>query len=105
MKKTTLNYLVDMPLLAQSVIVSVTGVVLMYGSHGTSFLGFDSRELLHMHEQIGILMVAFSVIHVVLHWKWMACTTKNFLKGKTVSSVTSKSRSFVKCEIADPVED
>lgn len=105
MKKNTLNYIVDLPLLAQSVIVSVTGVVLMYGSHGTSFLGFDSRELLHMHEQIGILMVAFSLIHVVLHWKWMACATKNFLTGKSVSSATSKNGSFVQCEVATPVED
>jgi cytochrome b subunit of formate dehydrogenase len=99
MKRNTLNYIVDIPLLLQSVVVSVTGVVLMYGSHGTSFLGFDSRELLHMHEQIGILMVAFSVIHLVLHWKWMACTTKNLLTGK--SSLSAK------CETAQavPVED
>ncbi|TQD23528.1 DUF4405 domain-containing protein [Methanolobus vulcani] len=97
MKKNTLNYIVDIPLLVQSAIVSVTGVVLMYGSHGTSFLGFDSRELLHMHEQIGILMVAFSVIHLVLHWKWMACTTRNFF--------SSKSKSSVMCEVAHPVED
>ncbi|MEZ5334005.1 MAG: DUF4405 domain-containing protein [Methanolobus sp.] len=88
MKKTTLNYLVDVPLLAQSVIVSVTGVVLMFASHGSSFLGFDSRTLLHMHEQIGLLMVAFSLIHVVLHWKWFVCTTKNFfgLKSKEGSN-------------------
>ncbi len=105
MKKTTLNYIVDLPLLAHSVIVSVTGLVLMYGSHGASFLGFDSRELLHMHEQIGVLMVAFSLIHVVLHWKWMACTTKNFFTGKSSSSATSKARLSVKCETANPVEE
>ncbi|WP_340818486.1 DUF4405 domain-containing protein [Methanolobus sp. WCC4] len=105
MKKTTLNYIVDMPLLAQSVIVSVTGVVLMYGGHHSSFLGFDGRELLQMHEWIGLLMVAFSLIHVVLHWKWMACTTKNFLTGKSGSSARSRSGSFIQCEVADPVED
>ncbi|MBP1909097.1 DUF4405 domain-containing protein [Methanolobus bombayensis] len=97
MKRNTLNYMVDIPLLVQSFIVSVTGVVLMFGNHGTSFLGFNSRELLHMHELIGLLMVAFSVIHLVLHWKWMACTTKNLVTGKSV--LTSK------CEAAYPVED
>ena len=89
----------------QSVIVSVKGVVLMYGSHGASFLGFDSRELLHMHEQIGVLIVAFSLIHVVLHWNWMACTTKNFFTGKGSSSATSKSGLFVQCDVANPVEE
>ncbi len=97
MKKTTLNYLVDIPLLAQSVIVSLTGIVLMYGSHGASFLGFSGRELLHMHEQIGILMVAFSLLHVVLHWKWMVCTTRNFFSSKSGSSAN--------CELAYPAED
>jgi len=97
MKKNTLNYIVDIPLLAQSVIVSVTGVVLMFAGHGASFLGYDSRELLQMHEQIGLLMVAFSVIHLVLHWKWMACTTRNFF--------SSNSRSPVICETAQPVEE
>jgi hypothetical protein len=96
-KKNTLNYIVDIPLLVQSVIVSVTGVVLMFASHGASFLGFSSRELLHVHEQIGILMLAFSVIHLALHWKWMVCTTKNFL--------TVKSGLSVKCEASHPVED
>lgn len=105
MKKNTLNYIIDIPLLVQSVIVSVTGIVLMFGSHGTSFLGFDSRGLLHMHELIGLLMVAFSLIHVVLHWKWMARTTKNFFTGKSNSSATSKSRLSVKCETVNPVED
>jgi hypothetical protein len=97
MKRNTLNYIVDIPLLAQSVIVSVTGVVLMFAGHGTSLLGYSSRELLQFHEQIGLLMVAFSVIHLVLHWKWMACTTRNFF--------SSKSRSPVICEAVYPVED
>jgi hypothetical protein len=97
MKKNTLNYIVDAPLLVQSVIVSVTGLVLMFGSHGASFFGMDSRTLLHLHEQIGLLMVAFSVIHLALHWKWAVCTTKNFF--------SSKSSSPVMCETAHPVED
>nr|WP_321498462.1 DUF4405 domain-containing protein [uncultured Methanolobus sp.] len=97
MKRNTLNYIIDMPLLVQSVIVSVTGVVLMFASHGASFLGLSSRELLHLHEQIGLLMVAFSVIHLLLHWKWMVCTTRNFF--------SSKSGSPVVCETAYPVED
>lgn len=97
MKKNTLNYIIDIPLLVQSVIVSVTGLVLMFDSHGASFLRFDGRELLHMHELIGLLMVAFSAIHLVLHWKWITRTTKNLLTGKSGLSA--------KCQTAHPVED
>ncbi len=97
MKKNTLNYIIDIPLLLQSVIVSVTGIVLMFSSHDASFLGFDGMGLLHMHELIGLLMVAFSVIHLVLHWKWLTHTTKNFLTGKSGLSVN--------CKTAHPVED
>ena len=97
MKKTTINYIVDIPLLVQSVVVGLSGVLLMYGGHHVSYLGLDGREWLYLHEQIGILMVVFSLLHVVLHWKWLACTTKNFFNFKSGSPA--------KCETAYPVED
>ncbi|WP_256623531.1 DUF4405 domain-containing protein [Methanolobus chelungpuianus] len=91
MNRSKLNYIVDIPLLAQSFIVSLSGI-LMYGGKGISYLGLDGREWLHMHEQIGIIMVAFSVIHVVLHWRWMVCLTSNLFR-------TSKDRASSKCQM------
>ncbi|MDK2911982.1 MAG: hypothetical protein PWR29_939 [Methanolobus sp.] len=38
MNRTKLNYIVDIPLLAQSFIVSLSGVILMYGGKGISYL-------------------------------------------------------------------
>lgn len=97
MKKSTLNYLVDAPLLVQSVVVNATGIALIFVKEGASFMGFDWSALFHAHKLIGLLMVAFSLIHVVLHWKWIIRTTKSFFTGK--------SSSHAKHEIAYPVED
>lgn len=97
MNRTKLNYIVDIPLLAQSFIVSLSGVILMYGGKGISYLGLDGREWLHLHEQIGILMVAFSVIHILLHWRWMACSTRSLFR-------TSKDRASSQCQVETTAE-
>lgn len=79
MKRTVLNYIMDVPLLIQSFIVSLSGLILMYGGRGASYLGLSTREWLYLHEKIGIIMIVFSLLHVLLHWRWLVCTTKNFL--------------------------
>jgi hypothetical protein len=92
MNRTKINYLVNIPLLIQSLIVSLSGVLLLYGGRHITLMGLDGREWLYLHEQIGILMVAFSVLHIALHWKWMICTTRNFVhsgKNKALSKCGS----------------
>lgn len=70
MKKLEFNYLVNLILFIQFVLVGGTGLV-MYLNHRAG-----GQILRLIHDQIGILMLVFFTVHVVLHWKWIAGTTK-----------------------------
>lgn len=72
MKRIKLNYIVDLALFAQFVLVGYSGLLLFINDHGTSHLW----KLIH--EQLGILMLIFFIAHIALHWNWMAFTTKKF---------------------------
>ena len=97
MKRKTLNYLVDAPLLVQSFVVCASGIALMFVSEGSRLLGFDWFVWFHAHKLVGLLMVSFSFIHVALHWKWLTRTTKSFF--------SSKRSSHVQYQTAYPVEE
>lgn len=64
------NYIVDLALFIQFVLVGGTGLI-MYLNHRAG-----GQILRLIHDQIGILMLVFFTVHVVLHWKWIAGTTK-----------------------------
>lgn len=74
MKRLKLNYFVDFALFVQFVLVGYSGILLLFNGHGVSQLWKI------IHEQLGILMLVFFVAHVVLHWRWIVYTTKNFFR-------------------------
>jgi cytochrome b len=76
-KKIKENYLVDLALFIQFLLVGGSGLIMYFYHHaGGSMLRL-------IHDQIGVLMVVFFVVHVALHWKWIGFTTKKlFLKEK-----------------------
>jgi hypothetical protein len=41
-----------------------------------------------IHDKIGILMLVFFVVHIVLNWEWIVCTTKKLCKkGKEIEEI------------------
>jgi len=74
MKRLKLNYLVDLALFVQFVLVGYSGLV-MYFDHRAA-----GPILRLIHDKVGILMLFFFVAHVALHWRWIVCTTKNFFR-------------------------
>lgn len=74
MNRLKLNYFVDLALFIQFTLVGYSGILLLLNGHGVSHLW---RVI---HEQLGILMLVFFVAHVILHWKWIVYTTKNFFR-------------------------
>jgi hypothetical protein len=74
MRKIKLNYLVDLAFFVQFVLVGYTGLIMTFNHRGAGPI------LRLIHDKIGILMLAFFVVHIALHWRWIVFTTKNLFK-------------------------
>lgn len=74
-RKTKINYFVDLVFFIQFALVGYSGLVMYFNHHGAGSI------LTFIHEKIGILMLAFFVIHIMLHWRWIVFTTKNLLRS------------------------
>jgi hypothetical protein len=83
MKRTTLNYLVDLGLILSFTAVLLTGImkfpILLRGLARRGFY-LPSNEIALVHQWGGAALAAFSLFHLVLHWKWVAFTTRRFLR-------------------------
>jgi hypothetical protein len=84
MKKIKLNYLVDLALFIQFILVGYSGLVMYFNPQGAGYL------LRLIHDKVGLLMVVFFIVHIALHWRWIVCTTKNFFK---------KDKDMKECEV------
>ena len=83
MNKAKINYIVDFILFIAFMLVSISGLVMFFilpsGSGGESFL--ITRHLWKdMHNFSGLLMVFLSIIHILLHIKWIICMTKGMFR-------------------------
>jgi hypothetical protein len=90
LNRTKTNYLIDLILIALFSIVVSTGLFMYFfipsgiprGGH-IVYLGLTKATWVWIHSRAGILIAIFIIIHLILHWKWIAYTTKSFFgKGK-----------------------
>ncbi len=91
MTKAKLNYALDVLLLVALLLSAVTGIVLwLGGSSGgyqegnnpafqTTLLGIARETWKDLHTLSSLVMVAGVILHLVLHWKWIVCTTRRLL--------------------------
>ena len=84
MKKTQINYIVDILALVSFVVTAITGLVLKFflpsgvrQSRLQEFWGIPKGTWTEIHDWFGILFIIFTLIHLVLHWNWIVCMTKN----------------------------
>lgn len=82
-ERKTLNYLIDLGLLVSVLLVFITGI-LKFPSlpFNREILYANSAILLLLHDWSGIFLGILSIIHVVLHWKWITAMTKRIF-GRT----------------------
>jgi len=81
MSRTKINYVVDLALLVQFVLVGYSGLLLLIDGHGTPFYWKI------IHEKLGILMLVFFIAHFVLHWGWFVLNTKKcFSRNKEMKA-------------------
>lgn len=71
-KKIKENYIVDLILFIQFILVGGSGLFMYFYHHAGGYM------LRFIHDQIGVIMLCFFVVHVALHWRWMFLATKNF---------------------------
>ena len=71
MNRLKLNYFVDLGMAISFVIVAVTGIL----KH--PYFGGRARDYMVWHDWAGIVLAGFVLLHLILHWNWIVCTTKN----------------------------
>jgi hypothetical protein len=82
MNKGKLNYWIDFGLLISFLIVTLTGIIKFRGLGLYSVLGFSGIST--WHDWSGIVMAVLVLVHLVLHWNWIVCETKNIFSKKEV---------------------
>jgi hypothetical protein len=99
MKRTTLNFIVDLISFVTFVVLVFTGFVIRFilppgsgGGHGYGYRGGRGAEeiksLLSMtrhewgdiHFVISIIFIVLMLIHLVLHWTWIKCYFKSLFR-------------------------
>ena len=92
--KARINYVVDLVIAVGFLLTAVSGLVLFFAGSSGGFQGgrnpryvqevaFLSRYTWRaLHDCVGIAMVAGVLAHLVLHWKWIVCMTRNLPRGR-----------------------
>ncbi|MBN1438936.1 MAG: DUF4405 domain-containing protein [Anaerolineales bacterium] len=90
MEKMKMNYLLDGVIGLAFLIAGASGIAFLFlGSGGyqggrnasfiTSFLGLERGTWSAVHDLAGIVMIVGIALHVILHWRWIVCATKQWL--------------------------
>jgi len=88
MEKAKINYLVDVVMLLAFLITAVSGLVMFFflpegirqGGYQT-FFSVQKHSWIELHNFFGIAFLISTIVHFLLHWDWVTCMTKNFLRG------------------------
>jgi len=90
MNKAKVNYLLDIVIGLSFLMAGITGVAFLFmGSDGyqggrnpgfsTMWLGLARETWSDLHTLGSLVMMAGVGLHLVLHFKWLACVTKQML--------------------------
>ena len=85
MDKTKLNYWIDVGLLISFLGAGITGIIKLKAI--ATQLGLEwgdplMKTLSTIHDWSGIVMVLLVLVHLILHWDWIVCETKNIFSKK-----------------------
>jgi len=90
MNKVKMNYLLDMVIGLAFLVAALTGIAFLFlgsggyqGGHNptfqTVFLGISREVWSDLHTLGALVMIAGVGVHLVMHWKWIVCVTKQML--------------------------
>ncbi len=89
--KARINYYIDIVIGISFVVAAVSGLALLFAGSGgyqggrnprfsLEILGLSRLLWKDLHNWSGIAMFAGVFLHLVLHWKWIVCMTRNLFK-------------------------
>jgi hypothetical protein len=89
MNRLKLLYIVDVLMGLAFLVLAGIGLMMFFFLPGgvprsgqQEVLGVLKRRWLLIHAWAGLVFVVLIVIHLVLHWEWIVCTTKKYLFPK-----------------------
>jgi len=89
MDKVKINYFIDILLVISFIVVAITSLILFFflpsgvrqaGYH--TFLGMTKHTWSEIHSISGFSMLALSLVHIILHFKWLTTMSKTTFKKK-----------------------
>jgi hypothetical protein len=83
MNTTKIKYLVDVGMGVSFLLVAATGIMKFPGlirTFGLTYQQFPMVLLSKIHDWSGITMAALVLVHLVLNWRWIVCTTRSFFR-------------------------
>lgn len=88
MNKQKTNYIIDLLALVSFIIAAISGLVIRFFMPSgvrqgrlQEFLGIQKGVWSEIHDWAGILLIIFAIIHLILHWDWIVCMTKNMFQS------------------------
>jgi hypothetical protein len=88
MKRGTLNYFIDLGLILSFSAVLFTGVAkfpILLHFLARQGIYLPSNQITLIHEWGGAALALFTLLHLVLHWKWVTATTRRLFKKESGS--------------------
>ena len=83
MEKATLNYIIDITILIAFVIVFITGLMKWPGLlRNLGFENINWVKITRIHNWSGLIMGIGALGHIILHWRFISCQTKNLFQKK-----------------------
>ena len=92
MKRNTVNYIIDVGMALIFILAALSGILKFQGIP-RFLVRFDiylpTHAITVIHKWSGLLLAVSALAHLILHWKWLVCTTKSIFgnqprKGKRV---------------------
>ena len=83
MNTIKIKYFVDVVMGIVFLLVAATGIIKFPGLirfFGLTYQQLPMAALSMLHDWSGIILAALVLVHIILNWKWIICTTKSFFK-------------------------
>jgi len=92
MRRVTRNYILALIMLPAALFQAVSGFIIWRARHeGDGFRGggieelgeeatslWEKHTLSDVHAWVAVALLVLLIIHIVLNWKWIVYTTKNY---------------------------
>jgi hypothetical protein len=109
--KARINYYIDIVIGISFILVALSGVILFFAGSGgyqggrnpryaQEVLGISRLLWKDLHDWGGIVMLGGVFLHLVLHWKWFVCMTRNlFRKPAGAGGRRAKTAAMESCPV------